>query len=278
MKIKKTLSQYIGEAIADNYLITVAITSYTQAKHVSANLPFGLGKTTIAMKLCYLLMGGNPDFNDMEIWEKVFGIMAYQPLQVTELLNPESKIRKNCMLWDDTQLTAPASSSVPIAIRKLANYISCDRPEVACIFLTCPNLNSIASPLRKLVNFEIIVSERGLFEVHKLSYYKDFNRPLQDRMHFDYVDEINRDEPFTALIPEVQNRYDAWRITQKMALYPALVKDMTTYTRLNEPGDDLGPGQIEIRGKVVRGNHGKCYIKVPDEYLGKYVSSVVDVS
>jgi hypothetical protein len=276
-KITKSLAEYIGEAITKDYLITIAVTSYTQAKYQSANLPFGLGKTTLVLELAYLLNGGSVKdcFSNSAIWEKVHKICAYNPKDMATLLNPDSKERKNCIIWDDVQLTAPASSSVPIPIRKLANYISCDRPEVACIFFTTPNLNAIAAPLRKLVNFEIIISERGYYEVHKISYYKDFYRPLQDKMHFDYVGEIQRDSPYPPLPTTEQVWYNAWRTAQKKQLYPDMMKEIDQYTRLTTPQEIT---EATIEGRVIKAAHGKYYVKVPDEYKDKYIKTVVVTS
>ncbi len=272
-KITKNLAQYIGEAIAKDYLITIAITSYTQAKYQTANLPFGLGKTTLAMELAYLLNGGsvNDCYSDSSIWEKVHSIMCYNPLDVAKLLEAGTT-RKNCIIWDDPQATAPSSSSVPNAIRKLANFISTERPECACIFLTTPNLNFIAAPLRKLVNFEIIISERGFYEVHKISYFKDFKRPLQDLMHFDYVDEVSHDSPFPALPSIQQAWYNNWRTERKRELYPSMMKELTSYVKLGEFSKPEGePTIANFSGHVTKGAHGTAVLKVPIEYLGKRI-------
>lgn len=281
-KIEKSLAEYFADAITKDYLITVAITSYTQAKYQTANLPFGLGKTTLSMELAYLLNGGSikDNYQDSHIWEKVHKVMVYDPYNMGLLLEP-GRERLTCAIWDDVQATAPSSQSVPIPLRKLANFISTERPECACIFLTTPNLNFISAPLRKLVNFEIIVSERGYYEVHKISYYKNFKRPLQDNMHFDYVDEIPRDQPFPPLPQFEQEWYNRWRVERKHMLYPSMIKDLDVYTKLREwatPNGELIesseiPGHwIKESGKVVfvptdqdqgKKLHGKNMILVP---------------
>jgi hypothetical protein len=275
-KIEKSLAEYIADAITRNYLITIAITSYTQAKYQTANLPFGLGKTTLAMELGYLLNGGSvkDNYQRQDIWEKVHKIMNYDPYNVGLLLEP-GRLRIPCAIWDDVQATAPASQSVPIPIRKLANFISTERPECACIFFTTPNINYIAAPLRKLVNFEIIVSERGFYEVHKISYYKDFKRPLQDRMHFDYVDEIPRDEPFPPLPKFEQEWYDNWRVERKQLLYPSMINELKVYTKLRQWEATTG----EVTS--VEGNVSKVanayYVRLPEELGKKFHREKVEV-
>jgi hypothetical protein len=280
-KITKSLWEYIAEAITEDYLIIAAITSYTQAKYQTANLPFGLGKTTLAEDLAYILCGGSwkdlmNNESDPKVWEKVHKIMVYNPYALGELLEP-GKPRLSCVLWDDVQATAPASQSVPMAIRELANFISTDRPEVPCIFLTTPNLNYIAAPIRKLVNFEIIVSERGLYECHKISYYKDFANPLEDKMHFDYVDEVPKDEPFPRLCPQEQEYYNNWRTGQKQALYPNMMKNLKTYTQLRQWEQTGASTTLNLSGHAIMGPHGKCYIEVPTEFKGKLIEGAVAV-
>ena len=143
-KIEKSLAEFMADAITKDYLITIAITSYTQAKYQTANLPFGLGKTTLAMELSYLLNGGsiNDNYENDKVWDKVKSAMVYDPYHMGELLAP-GRNRLFCAIWDDVQATAPASQSVPKPVRMLANFISTERPEVALIIFTTPNLNYI---------------------------------------------------------------------------------------------------------------------------------------
>jgi hypothetical protein len=268
-KIEKTFAEYIADAITKDYLIVCAITSYTQAKYQTRNLPFGLGKTTLGMEVGYLLNGGrvSDNFQNKSVWEKVHNAMVYDPYNAGALLEP-SRIRLPWMLWDDVQATAPASQTVPMPIRMLANFISTERPEVALVMFTCPNLNSISAPLRKLVNFEVIISERGYYEVHKLSYYKNFNRPLQDNMHFDYVDEIPRNAPFPALPDFEQEWYNSWRIDRKKALYPSLMKKLRIYTDLRQWDANAKEVTVSATCSKVSGNNYGCVI---DPELGKRI-------
>jgi hypothetical protein len=277
-KITKSFWEYIVEATCKNYLIVAAITSYTQAKWQTANLPFGLGKTTLAMDLTYILCGGK--WSDLEngtsdpnVWNKVHKLLCYNPYALAELLEP-GRERLPCAVFDDVQATCPAASSVPIPIRKLANFISTERPECPLIIFTTPNLNYIAAPLRRLVNFEIIISERGFYEVHKISYYKDFNNPLQDKMHFDYVDENahvtdeetkKREEPFPPLCLSEQQWYDNWRTEHKKQLYPSMMQALKGYVQLKQ-WEASGSEQAltAVTGKVIKAANGYV-LKLPRE-------------
>lgn len=277
--VEKSLGQFVADAITNDFLITIAVTSYTQAKNQTRNLPFGLGKTTLCMELAYLLNGGsvNDNYQRKDIWEKVHKIMSYDPLNFAKTLEP-GRDRIPCAIWDDPQATAPASQSVPTAIRGLANFISTQRPECACIFLSTPNLNFIAAPLRKLVNFEIIISDRGLYEVHKISYYKNFRKPLQDNMHFDYVEEVPRDQPFPALPDFEQVWYNNWRIERKQQLYPHMIKNLETYVKLQQ-WEQAGPTtELEVSGHVIKGSHGRTMVEVKNVKPGDLINGVVSVT
>ncbi len=269
-RVERGLAEYFAEAITNDYLITIAITSYTQAKYQTKNLPFGLGKTTIAMELSYLLNGGsiNDGYQRKDIWKKVEEAMVYDPYSLGKLLEP-GRERLFCAIWDDPQATAPATQSVPKPIRQLANFISTERPEVACIFLTTPNLNFISAPLRKLVNFEIIISERGLYEVHKISYYKNFKKPLQDNMHFDYIDEIARDQPFPPLPDFEQKWYEDWRVQQKKMLYPSMMKNLKVYTNLRQ-WQEKDTDTLELTCNIVKTGGNNYGANIPPE-LGKEI-------
>jgi hypothetical protein len=212
--------------------------------------------------LSYYLNGSN--------WDTVFERLAYNPFALGKLLKPGST-RKNCVVWDDVQATAPAEQGVPKAIRRLANFLSTERPEVACLIFTTPNINQISSPLRKLVNFEVIVSERGLYEVHKIMYRKNFKKPLVDLSRLEYMEELDQTCPFPPLSQTNQERYDAWRVKEKIKLYPALKADLDLYIKAREfQDDDAIKEQLAcINTKVVK-MAGRYMIPVPEE-LGKAI-------
>jgi hypothetical protein len=262
--IEKTLADYFLEAITNDYLITVLVTSYTKAKRKTENLPFGLGKTTLLFWLSFYMNRekGEPE---AETWERVFKFTAYNPYDLAVLLKPASR-RKNAVGWDDVQATAPAEQGVPRAIRKLANFLSTERPEVACLLLSAPNISMISSPLRKLVIFEIIISSRGHYEVQKIVYHKKYADPLRDRARMQYVEETKMDEPFPELPREVMSRYNKWRAKEKLKLYPQLINELQTYVQLQEFNED-GTQQLPdiLQATVVKSAHGGYALELPRE-------------
>lgn len=233
------------------------------------------------MWLHYYLLGGNPDGSSTKAWDKVFELLIYNPYKLAQALEPGTQ-RKIAIIWDDTQATAPAEQGVPRSIRRLANFLSTERPEIACVILTAPNINSISSPLRKLVNFEIIVSERGQYEVHKITYHKYFKKPLQDWAHLDYIEELDPDKPFPPLPHEQQIRYDKWRIEQKLTLYPNLMADLDSYMKFRDfsqttqlDGNDL-QALLSVKGSVVKAAGGYV-LRIPDDLGKKYHKQLIEV-
>jgi hypothetical protein len=266
-EIPKLLADYLVDAIKKDYLLTVLISSYTQAKKKTKNLPFGIGKTTLEFELSYIMNGGSEDFGDLAIWDTVFAQAAYNPLDLGRMLKPAEK-RKNCVVWDDVQATAPAEQGVPKAIRRLANFMSTERPEVACFIMTAPNISMISSPLRKLIIFEIIVVERGQYEVQKITYHKDFDNPTRDLAKLEYIEETATEKPFPPLPEPVMTRFKTWRATQKLQLYPALIDDLDRYTKLRdftiEPLDTADmEGLLTTSGRIIKNARG-YYLKVDD--------------
>jgi hypothetical protein len=237
----------LSEAINENYLMTVLVTSFVQGKLKSRNLPFGLGKTTLGLWLSYYLNGNN--------WDTVFERLVYNPFALGKVLKPGSA-RKNCVVFDDVQATCPSEQGVPRAVRRLSNFLSSERPELASLIMTAPNISLISSPLRKLILFEVIVSERGRYEVQKISYFKNFKQPLVDLARLTYLEESCAEEPFPPLPPDIMERYNKWRITQKLKLYPSMMSDLELYSRLKEWDNANMPDIPTLESTVTKAGRG----------------------
>lgn len=262
-RIDRDLADYLVEAITEDYLLCILISSYTQAKKKTHNLPFGIGKTTLAIHL-------SKHMNQKSYDWVLDNAIDYDPYNVCKKLKP-SRERLNCEVYDDVQATAPASQGVPRAIRRMANFISTERPELACLLMTAPNMNSVASPLRKLVVFEVIVVERGQYEVQKISYHKNYKNPLIDLSKLEYMEELSNDNPFPKLPHDIEEKYKAWRIKQKLALYPSLLDEMEKYVKFNDwiPDEEsltevLQSTGCKITGHVIKAGHGYA-IQLPEE-------------
>jgi len=262
LKTEKDFSDYLHDAIKKNFLLVILITSQTQGKRKSANLPFGLGKSTLAFWLSYYLNGKD--------WNKVFEYLCGNPYDVVGLLEP-GRERVRAALWDAVQMTAPAEQGVPRVIRKMSSYISDTRPELACLIMTASNMNAICAPLRKLVVFEVIIAERGEYEIQKIKYHKNYKQPLMDLSNLEYLEEGT----FPALPKEIQDRYEKWRIGSKAKIYPTLKADCEAYMKLQEEQAELT--DQSITGTVIKiGNSGYA-IKIPRTMGEKYHHQLLEL-
>lgn len=262
VKNLKEFSEYLNDAINKNFLLVILITSQTQGKRKSENLPFGLGKTTLMLWLMYYMNKQN--------WNTVFEKLCGNPYDIVNLLEPGCK-RTMAAGWDAVQMTAPAEQGVPRVIRKLASYISDTRPELACLIMTASNINAICAPLRKLVVFEIIISERGQYEIQKIKYHKNFYQPLQDLCNIEYLEEGS----FPALDDDTMNRYENWRKGSKLKIYPTLKADCETYMKLQEQQTEID--EQTVTGSVIKiGNSGYA-VRLPRGLGEKYHRQIVQV-
>jgi hypothetical protein len=220
-----SLKTHLQAALKSDYFLPFLITSQTAAKYKSTNLPYGLGKSTLALWISYELH--NHD------WEAVFRDLCYYPSEVLEKTapDPDRKEKVPCIVWDAVQATAPAAQSVPGIIRDMAGRLSESRPEMSILVMTAPNFNSIAAPLRHLVVFEIIVFDRGYYEVQKIVYRKNFQNPLQDLVNLEYIEGTDESVGFPPLPDEIQRRYDVWRASKKSPRDKSLLDALENFER-----------------------------------------------
>lgn len=201
--------------IHEDYLEITLITSRTQGKLTSIQRPFGVGKSTLAFYLSFLLHKVahegieamfDPDIGDMRVWAEVFDHAAYTLDEVIDIIT-HTEERIPCIVWDDAQLTAPAVTHITKEMKEKIEYLSIARPFVANIIMTAPNISELAKPLRKLVSYELIVPERGRYEVQRIVRRKNFYAPTKDYERMLYLS----DGVFPPFPPEVQRMYDEWR-------------------------------------------------------------------
>ena len=211
----KYLSRIISNWYSD-YLELTVITSRTKGKLASVQRPFGVGKSSLAWQLSYMLYYiaeyGEKSLAEMTlfddgVWNKVFDHATYTIDGVIELLTYTDE-RLPCILWDDAQLTAPAITNISKELKQKIEYLSTARDSVANIIMTAPNISELAKPLRKIVSYELIVPERGRYEVQHVVRRKNFYAPTKDFERLLYLGQGQ----FPKLPPEVDARYKKWRL------------------------------------------------------------------
>jgi hypothetical protein len=255
---EKLLADFMLEAIEHNYLISIIITSYTSCVLESKQFPWGVGKTTLMFWLNYYLNG--------QSWDRVFETTAYNPYEFFKLVDPnvrEKQGRLNCICFDDMQATAPAESGVPSSLRRMGSYLTTNRPEVACIIATADNINNVVSPLRKLFIFEIIVPQRGMFEVHQHTHRKDFKHPMLDTSRLRYIQH----GLFPPMPKDIQMRYDLWRVNEKKKIYGNVLLELEMFSRLKQWNlDAIDKGEVvNIEGTVSKVGGDQYVLRLPHD-------------
>ena len=183
-------SDYWGRVydnIASNFLEVTAITSLAQGKYLSLSKPFGVGKSSLALWISYILhyweryglvKQGEMDYGDEEVWWLVLKHMTYDKLELLKWASRSERIP--ALIWDDVQNTAPSVASVPEVDKYIASYLTTARTSIANIIMTMPSLDSISRPFRQIVNYEIIVYDRGKYEIQFIKTRKRYRNPYKD--------------------------------------------------------------------------------------------------
>jgi hypothetical protein len=260
------VSIWIDDKVWQKFKDSMALMGVRTHEELVRMLEVELEARALAFWLSYYMNGKN--------WDTVFARAACNPYNLAKMLEPGSE-RKPAVLYEDVQSTAPAEQGVPKAIRRLADFLSTQGPEIACLLMTAPNISMISSPLRKLVIFKVIVSERGHYEVQKISYHKNFKDPLHDLARLEYLEETVREEPFEPLPAEVMQRYTKWRVDQKLRLYPNLMAGLDAYVKLGDfeqPSIDKTELESLLCNGTVIKTDGGFSVRIPDE-LGKRPST-----
>lgn len=258
---KDRFTQAVEDAICKDRLVIAGITSNTQATFDSEGVPYGAGKTTLAQWLSFKFNHFDPetgryydvglDVNEMKNWDLVRKYCYYYPSKLLRGLKEaaDEHTRIRAAIWDDTQWSAGARAGLPIALEELVGDLTADRPEIAFLMLTMPNVMDISSVLRKLVQFELIVYARGYYEIQKTTYRKNFKNPKKDLMSLDFVsgqDPRLRIEPDFWDLPQGQRTwYIDWRASQKSYKRERTIHALEKYERTIQtplPTPDLGKG------------------------------------
>lgn len=245
-------------------LVFCIVTSNTRGKYENEGTAFGASKTTIAMQLARHYNHYEPDYNGgdftdfgerawdkTEGWDVLFGdwtpeepekstrALWYYPHQVLNSLEKAEATgqRIKAGVWDGVQFSAGAKHGTEAKLVDMVGDLTEERPSLAIMFMTAPNILSIAAPLRPLVKYELIAFERGLFEVQQVNIQKDFKNPSRDRQRLKPLQGIDREEAkelgvdiedyrIPALPQPIQEKYDAWRKFNKGWRRRALIEGL----------------------------------------------------
>ena len=249
----KSFSEILQDAICNDKLVIVAVTSNTQARNESDDTPYGAGKTTMALKLSYKFHHFDPaehrfydvglDQSDLRNWGSTFEDLFYYPYRILTAVRDVGKGAKKPMpmaVWDDAQYTAGRQIGTPVVVTQLIARLTTSRPELKVLVLTTPNINDLSSALRTIVGIEVIVFARGEFEVQKIKHLKNFKNPSKDHTRLEYLEgednrELGKASSFTPLPPTVMEYYNSWRAKEKLLRDERQIKKQQDYDLMAEP-------------------------------------------
>lgn len=211
------------ENIMRNYYEIFIITSQAEGLMPSDGRPFGMGKSSMSVFMSYiawafyqgkikimngLLVDENTYNEKVELMK--FIVKNYLKFSIDEVCETirTSKLEViPALIWDDVQQTAPEEQNIPRELRRKIKYLTRVRQRLANLILTAPSISDIAKPLRKNVTWEIIIPQRGVYEVQRYVKKRNFYNPVEDVSRLWY----DMSGTFEPLPPEVEELYNTIR-------------------------------------------------------------------
>lgn len=183
------------ENIDNDYLEIFIVTSRAGGLEPSEGRSYGVGKSTMAIWMAYrahayarkyLKIVGD-EIVDLATPDERIRIMLdiidnYLVWTLDDLLYKLHKTSRviPAVIWDDVQYDCPAYHTVPPELRRKIEWLTRSRQKVSNIILTAPSIGEIAKILRIMINVEIIVPRRGVYEIQFLTKRRNFYDPTED--------------------------------------------------------------------------------------------------
>jgi hypothetical protein len=190
----------VAENIDNDYLEMMLITSRSGGLLPTQGRSFGVGKSTLGLWLTYRAHAYSqgvvkmyedrieePDLSEqVRVMKDVILNWTVWSLNDLSTKVMEAKGTIPAILWDDVQADCPAWQHVPPKIREQIEYMTMMRQRIANIIMTAPSISDIARPLRENITWELIVPQRGTYEVQFIAKRRDFYSPKEDRTRLWY--------------------------------------------------------------------------------------------
>jgi len=262
---------YVYTAVFENYYFSYLVTSFTQGRVMNElQFQYGMGKTTTAMFFSALINSKLFPYNIMlwtagkwmpnnRLWDIVMDRdhLTFNIIGAYRMITPSTPpIKLRHKLWDDVALTAPKSSSTDHVAKALRGKLTAARPTVSIFGMTTASRNEISSVLRAAPLFEIIMSQRGYFEIQKVRRQKNFRDPEKDFSFFRYMEE----GPSIELPKHIQAKYDDLRIREQKYLesreyftdYKNLVKQLKRQGEAPDFAEEAPPEIVDLKKQQER--------------------------
>jgi len=196
----ESLADYVWAALNKNYMLGILVTSQAQARVKGSGWSFGAGKSTFALSFmktfCY---GGNFDRARTHLMSFAQELDPY--------LNPDAP-RTPAIMIDDMQLDFGKHRSHDPEMRELCYFLTTQRTCIGIIIGTTSHRGMLAKDFREeMFHFEVIIPDRGTFEIQQLRRWLPFDDPITPRERL----EPRGVGPFLALPSEEEEWYLAWR-------------------------------------------------------------------
>lgn len=239
-KKKRDLLFYINLAISHSYMLWILVTSGAEGMLPSLGLDYGVGKSTKGISLlCSAVYAGN--------WEKVKAncIGAYWEIQSILDRATITQPVLGCYM-DDMQATLGKDKQHDKDIKELAFYLTTVRVYVPIWIGSAPDIGMLQKNFREMFHFEVICSQRGVYEVQQLKKFVNYRRPHQPTQIFRYKGQ----GIFLKFPPHMQKWYDQWRdqknrmIRQRLGAFKGSVRPLAI--------DDLTDPQRELVDHITK--------------------------
>ncbi len=184
-------------------MIGIIITSGVEGKEPSLGLSAGVGKSTLmgtlAHRIIYKHRDRIPDnvippemYNKLRLdkypsrlaWEKLKRQFVYFPIEMMNVY--DYPYRSPVVCWDDLHVTCSKAKSNSNVMKTFVDNLWNKRPHLAVLIATASSVMGIAKPFRAFFDFEIIVSQRGIWEIQRRHKMKNFYAPETDINRLQY--------------------------------------------------------------------------------------------
>jgi hypothetical protein len=240
----------MAQNIDEDRLELFLVTSEAAGKEPSEGYSMGAGKSTFALQFTYRawayyngtliidlknqqIIDETPPDVQRKIYADIINNWLYWKLKHLIRGVDNAGFRVPCVWWDDAQRDCPAWQRVPEKKRKLIEELTVKRPLVANIIMTAPSMSDIAKPLRRLVKWEIIIPQRGLYEVQFKAKKRDFYNPTEDleRLWYDATGTFQPPPP------------DIWQLYLKRRIEAAKTQEEEEETEETEEKEEESKGK-----------------------------------
>lgn len=222
--------QWMFKAIDEDKLLFIGITSQAQAKIPVEGFAFGMGKSTLALWLSYLVykrlaQRQRWDVDSIEgtnkLWDVVFQNLFLRPQILDHYVfgGPEAPYKPPItidydnsiplVLWDDMEESVGKFNHASQYLQTLAARLKKGRDWFKILLGTFPMGDDLFKRYRFLFHMELIVPQRGIFEFQRTLYarkFSDWDRTLSQA----WYESESRMYGFPPLPPHIWNRYKAW--------------------------------------------------------------------